>query len=220
MRNARDWPVGGLQLSRTLTPTERSPWDRCIFLRPGRSASQHRGMYFPAFRTVRRCPCQSILTMQPKQGVRARHMSHQQVSTTLEKLVTTEAQEGTRHSTACLVRLVRYVSPHYPSQDTPLMFRSACVYSGLLFTCRALENMQADHTSELRACFKRSYDEVLRHHHGWFVQSAVTVRVNDACSESKRIFIFIFPRAWCSVGHHRCPLPIRILQADIPGGIP
>jgi hypothetical protein len=75
--------------------------------------------HFPAFRIVRRCPRQSMLTtMQPKQGVRSRHMSHQQVSTTLEKLVTSEVQEGTRQSTACLVRLVRYVSPHYLSQES------------------------------------------------------------------------------------------------------
>jgi len=96
-------------------------------------------------------------------GVRSRHMSHQQVSSTLEKLVTSEVQEGTRHTTACLVRLVR----------------------GLLFTCRALENMLADHDSELRACFKRSYDEVLRHHHGWFIQSAVTLAITAVPSRSE-----------------------------------
>lgn len=96
-------------------------------------------------------------------GVRSRHASHHQVSTTLEKLVTTEVQEGTRHSTACLIRLIR----------------------GLLFTCRALENMQADHTSELRACFKRSYDEVLKHHHGWFVQTAVTLAITAVPSRSE-----------------------------------
>ena len=118
-------------------------------------------------------------------------MSHQQVSTTLEKLVTSEVQEGTRQSTACLVRLIRYVSPHYLSQGRPLMFRSVRVSSGLLFTCRALENMQADHTSELRACFRQSYDEVLRHHHGWLVQSAVTVRVSDEPSRFKHVFIFV-----------------------------
>ena len=49
--------------------------------------------------------------------------------------------------------------------------------------------MQADHTSELRACFKRSYDDVLKHHHGWLVQSAVTVRVGNASFQLKRIFI-------------------------------
>jgi len=96
-------------------------------------------------------------------GIRTRHMSHQHVSTTLEKLVTSEAQEGTRQSTACLVRLIR----------------------GLLFTCRALENMQADQTSELRACFKRSYDDVLRHHHGWIVQTAVTLAIKTVPSRSE-----------------------------------
>ncbi|KAF9646318.1 glycolipid transfer protein [Thelephora ganbajun] len=88
-------------------------------------------------------------------GVRSRYTSHQQVSSTLETLVTSEAQEGTRQSTACLVRLIR----------------------GLLFTCRALENMQTDHTSELRTCFRRSYDDVLRHHHGWLIQSAVILAI-------------------------------------------
>ena len=98
------------------------------------------------------------------------------------------------------------------------MFRFARVYSGLLFTCRALENMQADHSSELRACFMRSYDEVLRHQHGWFIQSAVTVGVSNP-----RIGKYIYFSSQCvsfSVGHHHgCPLPIRILQADIPRGI-
>lgn len=66
--------------------------------------------------------------------------------------------------------------------------------SGLLFTCRALENMQADRSSELRACFKRSYDDVLRHHHGWFIQSAITVRVGNAFFQLKRVFILFPPR--------------------------
>ena len=48
----------------TGTPTERSPWNRRVFFCPGRSASQHRGAHFPAFRIVRRCPRQSILTDQ------------------------------------------------------------------------------------------------------------------------------------------------------------
>jgi len=65
--------------------------------------------------------------------------------------------------------------------------------SGLLFTCRALENMQADHSSELRACFKRSYDDVLRHHHGWFIQSAVTVRIGNPSLS----VLFIFVSRWC-----------------------
>jgi len=75
-------------------------------------------------------------------------------------------------------------------------FSPAFSHSGLLFTCRALENMQADRTSELRACFKRSYDDVLKHHHGWFVQSAVTVRVVNGPFEPNQTFIlFYFPRS-------------------------
>jgi len=119
-------------------------------------------------------------------------MSHQQVSTTLEMLVASEAQEGTRHSIACLVRLIRYVSLHFTACcEPPSETRFACAHSGLLLTCRALENMQADQTSELRACFKRSYDDVLKHHHGWLIQSAVTVRVKRAF-EDERIFTFFF----------------------------
>ena len=58
--------------------------------------------------------------------------------------------------------------------------------------------MQADHTSELRACFKRSYDEVLRHHHGWFIQTAVTVRVRNArfLSPNKYLFNFFTLSVW------------------------
>lgn len=53
--------------------------------------------------------------------------------------------------------------------------------------------MQADHTSELRACFKRSYDDVLKHHHGWFIQSAVYVRVGNALFQlRKQTLIFYF----------------------------
>ena len=148
--------------------------------------------------------------MQPKQGVRSRHTSHQEVSTTLERLVTSEAQEGTRQSIACLVRLIRYVSLHFI-----LGTGSAHVHSGLLFTCRALENMQADRSSELQTCFRRSYDVVLKHHHGWFVQSAVTVGVHWV---ERTIGLFCFPAA-LSAGHQSSAVPIRVLQADIAGGI-
>lgn len=35
--------------------------------------------------------------------------------------------------------------------------------------------MQSDTTSELHVCFKRSYDEVLRHHHSFIIRSVVSV---------------------------------------------
>lgn len=140
--------------------------------------------------------------MQPKQGVRSRHTSHQQVSTTLEILVTSEAQEGTRQSIACLVRLIRYVSPVSLCLRTGLLaFVPARMCSGLLFTCRALENMQADQTSELQVCFQRSYDDVLKHHHGWLVQSAITVRADNAPFEfsNKSLFLFHFSGSFLAV---------------------
>jgi len=135
-------------------------------------------------------------------------------------LVTSESKEGTRQSTACLVRLMRYVSLRF-SMGHP-EFSSGRSHSGLLFTCRALENMQADRTSELRACFKRSYDDVLKHHHGWFVQSAVTVRVDNARFERNQTFILFLFRPFLfalSVGHQSSPIPIRVLQADIAGRV-
>lgn len=89
---------------------------------------------------------------------------------TLETLVVTESREGTRQSTACLVRLIRYVS-NVINLANSLIF----INRGLLFTCQALVNMQEDRSCELRVCFKRSYDTTLKHHHGWLVQSAVSV---------------------------------------------
>lgn len=40
--------------------------------------------------------------------------------------------------------------------------------------------MQNDPSVELHVCFKRSYDEVLRHHHTFFVRSLAAVAVRAA----------------------------------------
>ncbi|KAI0075319.1 glycolipid transfer protein [Panus rudis PR-1116 ss-1] len=88
-------------------------------------------------------------------GVRERYNSAPSGSTTLENLVKTEAEEHNRHGTACLVRLIR----------------------GLLFTCKALQNMQRDPGTELHVCFKRSYDSVLKHHHSFLIRSVVSVAI-------------------------------------------
>lgn len=88
-------------------------------------------------------------------GVRARYEVTSNESRTLEKMAEQEAREKQRHATACLVRLVR----------------------GLLFTCRALQNMQQDKAAELHVCFRRSYDEILRHHHSFVVRSVVMVAI-------------------------------------------
>ncbi|KAI0057389.1 glycolipid transfer protein [Artomyces pyxidatus] len=90
-------------------------------------------------------------------GVRERHAAHASESATLESLVVTEAGEPTKlkHGTACLTRLTR----------------------GLAFTCRALQEMQADRSAELHVCFRRSYDVVLRHHHSFVIRSVVTLAI-------------------------------------------
>ncbi|KAH9957008.1 glycolipid transfer protein [Russula dissimulans] len=90
-------------------------------------------------------------------GVRARYNTHESVSDTLENLVRAESREGGGgNGTACLVRLTR----------------------GLLFTCRALQNAQEDRSAELRVCFKRAYDLVLRHHHSFVIRSVVSVAIH------------------------------------------
>ncbi|KAM6497572.1 glycolipid transfer protein [Amanita muscaria] len=89
-------------------------------------------------------------------GVRQRFISHPDKSQTVESLVQTEVDEPHRHATACLVRFVR----------------------GLAFTCKALQNTQNDASVELHVCFKRSYDEILRHHHSFVIRSLVAVAIH------------------------------------------
>lgn len=45
-----------------------------------------------------------------------------------------------------------------------------------MFLCKALQHMQNDPSIELHVCFKRAYDEVLRHHHTFVVRSLAVVR--------------------------------------------
>ena len=56
-----------------------------------------------------------------------------------------------------------------------LLFRADDPFRGLAFTCSALMHMQQDTSAELYVCFKRAYDEVLRHHHSFLIRSVVTV---------------------------------------------
>ncbi|EGN96942.1 hypothetical protein SERLA73DRAFT_140796 [Serpula lacrymans var. lacrymans S7.3] len=88
-------------------------------------------------------------------GVRARYQSASPQSQTLESLVRSEKSEENHHGTACLVRLMR----------------------GFAFLCNALQHMQNDPSIELHVCFKRSYDEVLRHHHSFLIRSIASVAV-------------------------------------------
>jgi len=92
------------------------------------------------------------------EGVRLRYRDASQNSAALENLVRTETSEGHRNATGCLIRLTR----------------------GLMFLCKALKHMQSEPSLELHACFKRSYDEVLKHHHTFIVRSLAVVAVRAA----------------------------------------
>ncbi|KAG1845882.1 glycolipid transfer protein domain-containing protein [Suillus subalutaceus] len=91
-------------------------------------------------------------------GVRTRYQADSSRCSTLENLVRSEASLDDRHGTGCLIRLTR----------------------GLTFLCKALQHMQNDPSIELHVCFKRSYDEVLRPHHTFFVRSLAAVAVRAA----------------------------------------
>jgi len=79
-----------------------------------------------------------------------------------------------------------------------------------MFLCKALQHMQNDPSVELHVCFKRSYDEVLRHHHTFFVRSLAIVR---------HFALPDFQSAWSvglPVAFHRCRSPSgRFLTAEI-----
>ena len=68
-----------------------------------------------------------------------------------------------------------------------LTFLLLFFFRGLAFTCKALQNMQSDTTSELHVCFKRSYDEVLRHHHSFIIRSVISVSL--LFPDMKSIFV-------------------------------
>ncbi|EIN14749.1 glycolipid transfer protein [Punctularia strigosozonata HHB-11173 SS5] len=93
-------------------------------------------------------------------GVRHRHDSHTDRSPTLEKLVLAEHDDGHKHATGCLVRLLRHVT----------------VYTtGLAFTLISLRNTQAEPKTPLHASFKKAYDVTLKHHHKWAIRNVVYI---------------------------------------------
>ena len=75
------------------------------------------------------------------------------------------------HSTASLPIIT--ISPYCVL--LPLCLFLTHIFSGLFFTCRALQHAQEDTDAELRVCFKRAYDVVLRHHHSFVIRSVVSV---------------------------------------------
>jgi len=90
--------------------------------------------------------------------VRARYDATPTQSATLEELVENEKTEKKRTATEGLMWLLR----------------------GLSFTCKALQNSQANKTEELSAAFTKSYDGTLKKFHNFVVKGIFSVAMK-AC---------------------------------------
>ncbi|KAL5530953.1 hypothetical protein ACEPAG_3829 [Sanghuangporus baumii] len=102
-------------------------------------------------------------------GVRTVFTSKPQECHTLERLVQSEQGYRSKHGTGCLRRLLR----------------------GLLFTCRALQDVRANPREEkLQPCFSRAYDSVLRHHHGFAIRTVVQAALH-ACPNRRDFLLRI-----------------------------
>ena len=75
------------------------------------------------------------------------------MSATIEQLVENERGEKKRTATEGLMWLVR----------------------GLSFTCKALQRLQENQSSELSTAFSQSYDETLKKFHGFVVRGVFAV---------------------------------------------
>lgn len=87
------------------------------------------------------------------QKVRARYDAAPALSATLEQLVENEKGEKKRTATEGLMWLLR----------------------GLSFTCKALQNSQANKTEELSAAFTSAYDTSLKKFHGILIRPIFSV---------------------------------------------
>ncbi|KAI0049965.1 glycolipid transfer protein [Auriscalpium vulgare] len=90
--------------------------------------------------------------------VRARYDAAPKLSDTLEKLVVNEKGEKKRTATEGLLWLLR----------------------GLSFTCKALQNAQANASEELAAAFAKSYEVTLKKFHNFVVKGVFAVALK-AC---------------------------------------
>lgn len=86
--------------------------------------------------------------------MRARYDAAPELSGTLEKLVENEKGEKKRTATEGLLWLLR----------------------GLSFTCKALQNAQANKTEELAVAFNKSYEGTLKKFHNFVVKGIFSVR--------------------------------------------
>ncbi|KAG6831724.1 hypothetical protein H0H87_004275 [Tephrocybe sp. NHM501043] len=90
--------------------------------------------------------------------VRARYDAAPTLSVTLEQLVENEKNEKKRTATEGLMWLLR----------------------GLSFTCKALQNLQANKNEELAKAFSNSYDNTLKKFHNFVVKGIFSVAMK-AC---------------------------------------
>ena len=88
--------------------------------------------------------------------------------------------------------------PVHQQKITQTTVPSCHIFSGLFFTCRALQHAQEDRDAELRVCFKRAYDVVLRHHHSFVIRSVVSV-------SDPHGFIPVLPSPWLTATGPRLP---------------
>ena len=129
------------------------------------------------------------MCFRPSQKVRARYEETPTLSGTLEKLVENEKGEKKRKATEGLLWLLR----------------------GLSFTCKALQNAQANASEELAAAFSKSYDVTLKAFHNFVVKGIFSVSSPSFAAESlyrafKPFFLFILGR------DEGLPLSRRFLQ--------
>lgn len=102
--------------------------------------------------------------MESLQKVKARYDVDPSKSVTLEQLVENEKGEKKRTATEGLMWLLR----------------------GLSFTCKALQNSQANKSEELSAAFTKSYEGTLKKFHNFVVKGIFSVR---ACTFIPRIAV-------------------------------
>jgi len=104
------------------------------------------------------------------QKVRARYDETPTLSNTLEKLVENEKGEKKRKATEGLMWLLR----------------------GLQFTCKALQNVQANASEELSEAFSKSYEGTLKAFHNFVVKGIFAVRSLLSPSSPRTAVHFLF----------------------------
>jgi hypothetical protein len=65
--------------------------------------------------------------------------------------------------------------PQTPDFQPRVLMLALSTFSGLLFTCRALQNSRVNESEDLQTSFRKAYDVVLKHHHGFAIRTIVSV---------------------------------------------